>query len=401
MAIKDSVLNVVIRAQDKASETLGRFKGKLDDTATSAKRAANDGIKDLDRRMDDVGDAATQADRKLDAAQGGIKDTGESSNKASYHLGKFRDRLHDTNKGADGRRIRTYSERVKESGAAAAKAGAGLKRLAVSIGATVAAYASFATIKTAVTAVLKTGDQFEKLSIQLETVEGSAEKAASALDFIKKTTADTPLQLAQVTEAYVKLKNFGLDPQSGALQAIIDQNAKLGGGYERLNGIILALGQAQAKQKLQGEEILQLVERGVPVWDLLAQATGRNVRELQEMSSAGELGTDVIAKLIDKIGEASQGAAAKSMTTLSGLVSNLKDQWQLFLNQVAQAGVLEVVKDELTGILEAGKRLASDGTLNQWARGAAAAFSYVCESGSGSSVGRHSACSSAVRNFPG
>lgn len=49
----------------------------------------------------------------------------------------------------------------------------------------------------------------------------------------------------------------------------------------------MALGQAWAKQKLQGEEILQLVERGVPVWDMLAKATGKNTVELQALSSAG------------------------------------------------------------------------------------------------------------------
>ena len=53
----------------------------------------------------------------------------------------------------------------------------------------------------------------------------------------------------------------------GSMQAIVDQASKLGGGMERLNGISLAVGQAWAKQKLQGEEILQLVEHGVPVWE--------------------------------------------------------------------------------------------------------------------------------------
>ncbi|MCW7554954.1 tape measure protein [Endozoicomonas gorgoniicola] len=64
----------------------------------------------------------------------------------------------------------------------------------------------------------------------------------------------------QVADAFTALKNFGLDPMDGTLQAIVDQTSKLGGGMERLNGISLALGQAWAKQKLQGEEILQLVE---------------------------------------------------------------------------------------------------------------------------------------------
>ncbi len=47
---------------------------------------------------------------------------------------------------------------------------------------------------------------------------------------------------------------------------------------ERLNGISLAVGKAWAKQKLQGEEIMMLLERGVPVWELLEKVTGKNVQ---------------------------------------------------------------------------------------------------------------------------
>ena len=59
---------------------------------------------------------------------------------------------------------------------------------------------------------------------------------------------------------------------------------------------------------LVGEEALQLIERGVPVWDLLAKATGRNVQELQKMSEAGQLGRDVILQLIDAMGRQNAGA---------------------------------------------------------------------------------------------
>jgi tape measure domain-containing protein len=119
---------------------------------------------------------------------------------------------------------------------------------------------------------------------------------------------------------------------------------------ERLNGISLAVGQAWAKQKLQGEEILQLVERGVPVWEMLEKATGKNVQELQKLSSAGKLGRDTIALLIDEIGKSSAGAAAENMSLLSGYVSNLKDSWQNFLDEVAQSGALDYAKDQLKSI---------------------------------------------------
>ena len=87
---------------------------------------------------------------------------------------------------------------------------------------------------------------------------------------------------------------------------------------ERLNGMTLALGQAWAKQKLQGEEILQLVERGVPVWSLL-----------------------------------------------SGLMANMSDEWLKFKGLVADAGWQDYVKSLLKDFSVSIQELTDNGTLTQ------------------------------------
>src|SRR5690606_14422144 len=139
----------------------------------------------------------------------------------------------------------------------------------------------------------------------------------------------------------------GIDPLNGSLQALIDQNAAAGGSLQDLEGKVLAVGQAWAKQKLQGEEILQLVERGVPVWDLLQKATGKNVEELQKLSAKGELGRSTIAALIPEIGKASDGAANRSLGTLSGLLSQASARWLEFKQQIVAAGLGDYLKQQL------------------------------------------------------
>ena len=106
----------------------------------------------------------------------------------------------------------------------------------------------------------------------------------------------------------------------------------LGGSQEKLEGIILAAGQAWAKQKLQGEEILQLVERGVPVWDLLAKVTGKNTFELQKMSEKGQLSRETMKALFDEMGKQAEGQAAKSLDRLSGQVTLISNEWEQFAN---------------------------------------------------------------------
>ena len=229
-------------------------------------------------------------------------------------------------------------------------------------------------VRDGIVAMLSTGDQFEGMQTQLTALMGSIEGGERATEWIKQFTRDTPLQLQDVTEAFTLLKAFGLDPMDGTLQAITDQSEKLGGGMEKLTGISSALGQAWAKQKLQGEEILQLVERGVPVWDLLEKVTGKNTEQLQKLSSAGKLGRDVISDLIKEIGEAAEGSAAANMTRLTGIVSNLRDVAADFLDRIAKSGALDYVKRQLLDVGNAIAGMDRDGRLDALAKSLSNAF---------------------------
>ena len=216
--------------------------------------------------------------------------------------------------------------------------------------------------------LLTTGGNFESLRVQLEGVTGSAEAGEQAFAWIDDFVQKTPFGLTQVSDAFVKLKAFGLDPMDGTMQAIADQSALLGGSQETLNGIILAVGQAWAKQKLQGEEILQLVERGVPVWDLLAKATGNNAVELQKLSETGKLGRAEIKLLVDEMARFADGSAQAQVDTWRGLVSNATTEWEKFLDTLAQSGSLDYFKDQLTELLERTNELAETGELQKFAK---------------------------------
>ncbi len=219
---------------------------------------------------------------------------------------------------------------------------------------------------------IDTASQYERTAIQLEQLEGSVEKAANAFAFINKLGEKTPLTNGEVRDAYVQLKTFGLDPMNGTLQALIDMNAKMGGSSETLKGMILAVGQAWQKQKLQGEESLQLLERGVPVWDLLAKATGRNATTLMKMASAGKLGRKEIQLLIEAIGKDAAGSSEKFSRTWAGMTSNLEDHWSRFATEVMHAGTFDYLKGELSGLLTEVNKLRDEGQLSDTAKIASA-----------------------------
>lgn len=268
--------------------------------------------------------------------------------------------------------LNQHNQKTSQGFEQASQAGGGfngrLNAITTSLIAAGAAYVGINTLTSSVQDLLNTGGKFEKLDMQMRALMGGIEQGEQASKWVQQFAKNTPYQLDQVTDAFVKMKAFGLDPMDGSMQAITDQVAQLGGDQQMLEGAILAVGQAWSKQKLQGEEILQLVERGIPVWDLLEKATGRNVQELQKLSSAGKLGRKEIKLLVEEMGKASAGSAAAMMSTWNGMVSNLQDNLDKIKNTIAKAGLLDTFKGELSVINVAIDEMAADGRLQQYAK---------------------------------
>lgn len=229
-------------------------------------------------------------------------------------------------------------------------------------------YLGLNRLRQTITSIFQTGSQFEKLDVQFAALMGSLEGGAEATAWVKEFAKNTPMQLEEVSRAFVRLKAFGLDPMDGSLQAVVDQAFKLGGSFQEVESIALGLGQAWAKQKLQGQEIMQLLNQGVPVWDLLAKVTGKNTAELQKLSEQGALGRDVIKALMEEMGRQSEGAAVANMKLLSGLISNAQDNLSQFYNMIATSGAMDWLKGQLETLNSEFERMAADGSLQEWAK---------------------------------
>ena len=268
---------------------------------------------------------------------------------------------------------------VQALGAGAQSAGEKLGAAAHKALAWTGALVGLNEIKRVAAAVLETGSSFEQLERRLTGILGSTEKASAAFAMLKDLAQKTPFDVQGLTEAFAKLSAFGLEPSRQQMLAMADAAAQLGGGTEMLEGVTLALGQAWTKGKLQGEEMLQLAERGVPAWDLLAQATGKSVQQLQKMSEAGQLGREAILQLIDAMGKKSAGASADLMNSYAGAVQRAQDALQEFFNMIAQSGVLEYLTQQLQELLAKFEALKASGGLDQWARAIADGFKEVAE----------------------
>lgn len=180
--------------------------------------------------------------------------------------------------------------------------------------------------------VLEVGGNFESLRIQLKTTTGSAAEAEKAFKFIQDFTSGTPFQLEEVTNAFVKLNNFGIEPTEQVMRSFGDFASAMG---KDLNQIVEAVTDATTgeferlkefgiKSQSEGDRV-KFTFRGITT------EVGKNAEEIQEFLSS-------IAE--QNFG----GAMADQMDTLGGTVSNLQDTFVLFLDDVANMGPLEEMK---------------------------------------------------------
>ncbi|MEZ5780196.1 MAG: hypothetical protein R3D70_00855 [Rhizobiaceae bacterium] len=61
---------------------------------------------------------------------------------------------------------------------------------------------------------ISVGATFQDLGTTLEVIEGSSEKAKASLDWVSKFATQTPYELNEVADAFVRLRSYGLDPTS-------------------------------------------------------------------------------------------------------------------------------------------------------------------------------------------
>lgn len=193
--------------------------------------------------------------------------------------------------------------------------------------------------------LLDTASQFEQFKTQLTTIEGSSEKAQKSLDWIADFAKKTPYELAEVTDAFVKMKSYGLDPIDGNFMESIGNMAS--GMGKSIDQAVEAVADA-----VTGENE-RLKEFGIK-----ASKDSKSNTITYTYSSNGETFTKTVdndAKAISQglqeiMDERFSGGMDAMSKTWAGTIANLGDTWQGFLMQIAGAGIFDVMKDGLTSL---------------------------------------------------
>ncbi|CCG42188.1 tape measure protein [Magnetospirillum molischianum] len=204
--------------------------------------------------------------------------------------------------------------------------------------------------------IVETSAQFEKFSAILETVEGSAAKAKAGMAWVSDFAAKTPYQLAEVTDSFVKLKAYGIDPQKGALRSAGDAAAALG---KQLNDAVEALADAMTGENERLKE-----------FGIVANTEGNKItyswveNGKQMTASANKNNKAQLQAVVTGIWNRKyQGAMDKLSKTWDGMWSNLQDTVSRFMVAIGDAGFFDAIKGELKALGDLINQWEADGTL--------------------------------------
>lgn len=170
-------------------------------------------------------------------------------------------------------------------------------------------------------------DEFETYQIGFETMLKSKKKATQFMDSAKKFASVTPFDTSAVVSNAQRMLAYGFSDKDiiPDLTKIGNASAALGAGEEGISRISRALGQMKTNGRLNAEDMNQLTDVGINAWKYLADAEGKSIAQIREMSQKGEIGGDKAVKTILNGLKEFDGMMDKtSNSTVAGLMSNIQ-----------------------------------------------------------------------------
>lgn len=147
--------------------------------------------------------------------------------------------------------------------------------------------------------VSKLGMETEKTAVAFNVLVGNEEKAAKMLGELNKYADNTLWDRSTTQQAAQTMLGFGVSTET-----VVDDLKMLGdvaqGDKNRLQQLALVFGQISSAGKLQGQDLLQLINAGYnPLLDI-SELTGKSVAQLKDDMSKGLVTFDMVRAAFQK-----------------------------------------------------------------------------------------------------
>ncbi len=204
----------------------------------------------------------------------------------------------------------------------------------------------------------------EQTRMTFRVMLGDAKLADRVLKDVFTFGEKTPFEFEEVVATARMLLAMGGDVRN--LQQEMKMVGDVASGIKApITDVAQIFGKIRANQRVTAEEMRQLAERGVPIYEELEKVIGKSGNELRKMVEQGKIGFPVILKVFENM--TGEGGRFNNMmgqlsATFLGVVSNLKDMASLTFIDVAD-GFFGAMKRDATGFLETLEEARESGEL--------------------------------------
>lgn len=248
-----------------------------------------------------------------------IYDKRTELNNAKASLNGYKGRLEEVNRelGFGVEKLEKYGESLKKAGSKINEIGSGLTnhitKPALAAGAAVGGIA------------LAKGwsrmTEIDNAKVKLKAIGNSAEDVSAIMENATKSVKGTAYGLNDAATAAASAVASGVEPGEKLeryLKNVADAAAVAGIGMDEMGNIF---GKVTTTGKATNESLQQLAERGIPVYQWLADAAGTTSDAIFDMASDGEISLSMLQDAVEKnIGGAAQTIGSE---TIKGAMANL------------------------------------------------------------------------------
>ena len=183
--------------------------------------------------------------------------------------------------------------------------------------------------------IVSINKEFESLSGSLKTVTGSAQGAKEAFAIIEKFALDTPYQLEEIVEAFIRLKALGLEPNMEALTSYGNTASAFGKG---IMDFTEALSNA-----------VMFNFRSLRSFGIMATTEKDKVNfTFQGITTTVAKNAKAIEAYLRSLGNVQfAGAMKEQMDTMGGVMSNIEDAFGKLARNIGEAGLTTAIKNAL------------------------------------------------------
>lgn len=254
--------------------------------------------------------------------------------------------------------FRDINRRTAETQAGVRNVGNSFKDLGRIVGGIVVAqvfYGAIQAIQSATSAIIQFSIEMEVAQASLTRMLGTSLQASGYIETMKDFAAVTEFTTEQTIEMSRRLTAMGFEASQtrDLIGIVVDEVSLLGGGAQKLDRIVYALGQIKNEAKLSATNIRQLSEATVPAGVYLQKAFGLTAEQAMNVGKQGIPGALAVKAILLGMQADSKGAAAAIANTVRGMVSTIRDDILLISESALKPmfyiakGAIRVLRDTL------------------------------------------------------